>query len=363
MDPEQPSSESNTPEEEPRRQGKARERQRRRRERRGQSATPAPRSTQHLLPSDRVKITLPTLRIPRLRLVVGILVALVILVGVVMFLRGLKPAETETLPHVIWVGTEWTDEARQPQEIADFVAQLRDNRIGTVYAWVSWLQEDATWRGAENFGAVRTFAQDIKQAYPELNLYGWIGFPAELGEDGYRLDNEELQQNVADFSASVVNELGFDGIFLNVEPVWDGNEDFLALLRKVRTSIGESVPIAVAIPPDWSPENASVPVPPLIVPGTIWQETYKQSVALLTDQMAIMAYNSGLSTAEDYAQWMAYQVDTYATAVSQLGEGTQLLIGIPTYEAAPPGHDPLAENVESALEGFDLGMTEAGDAA
>ncbi len=172
-----------------------------------------------------------------------------------------------------------------------------------------------------------------------------------------------LQNNIADFSASIVGELGYDGIFLNVEPVWSGDENYLALLRKVRASIGPKTPIAVAIPPDWSPEDAGVPVPPLIVPGTIWETSYKQSVALLSNQMAVMAYNSGLSTTDDYSKWVAYQVQAYADAVSEIGAETSLIFGIPSYDAAPPGHDPAVENVESALQGITAGLSMAGDAA
>ncbi len=362
-DPELSSSEPEQPEAESRRAGRARERQRKRREKRGGQAQPVSRPSPHLLSADRIRLTLPTIRIPRFRLIIGAVIGIVLFGGVIVALRGIKPPEPETLPHALWVGTEWTYAVHEPETIEAFVQQLRENHIGTLYAWVSWLQEDATWRGAENFGAVRAFVEQIKVAYPEVVLHGWIGFPTELGAVGYRLDNEELQDNIADFSTSVVNELGFDGVFLNVEPVWDGNDDFLVLLRKVRAEVGDSVPISVAIPPDWSPIDANIPVPPLIVPGTIWQKEYKQSVALLSDQMAIMAYNSGLGAADDYAAWLAYQVQTYTDAVSELGQGTELLIGIPTYEAAPPGHDPLVENVESALQGYMSGLEQAGEAA
>jgi hypothetical protein len=345
------------------RRGSARERQRRRRERQSREAPPS-RNVRQVVTGPR--ISLPNLRnmpLGRLRLVAAAAFGVVVVLGVIVFLRGLKPPEPEVQPHAIWIGTEWTYEAHEAGDIETLAQQLKTDQIGTVYAWVSWLQEDRTWRGAENFTAVRDFATQLKAQNPELTLYGWIGFPVELGPEGYRLDDEELQDNIADFSASIVNELGYDGIFLTVEQVWDGDENFLALLRKVRASLGDDVPIAVAIPPDWSPIDAGIPVPPLIVPGTIWAEEYKQSVTLLSDQMAVMAYNSGLTSAADYVQWVAYQVETYAKAVNAIGAGTELIIGIPSYDAAPPGHDPEVENVTTALEGVKSGLALAGDAA
>lgn len=355
----------NTPEEEStQRASRARERQRRRLERRERQKQATPRGTGHLLASDRPQIKLPRIQIPGLRWFAGLILGAVLIVGIILILGRLKPPDAVDYPHALWIGTEWTYAEHEPEAIDALANQLRAHKIGTVYAWVSWLQEDATWRGADNFGAVQQFATQLKASYPELKLYGWISFPVNLDtEDGYRLDDEELQQSIADFSASVVSEWDYDGVFLNIEPVWNGDENFLALLRRVRAALGEDIPVAVAIPPDWSPLDADIPVPPLIVPGTIWETTYKQSVALLCNQMVVMAYNSGLSDPADYVQWMAYQVEAYAAAISELGEGTHIVIGIPTYDAEPPGHDPLVENMETALQGYTAGLQQAGNAA
>ncbi|PJF33061.1 MAG: hypothetical protein CUN57_03140, partial [Phototrophicales bacterium] len=101
---------------------------------------------------------------------------------------------------------------------------------------------------------VMDFVDNFKQTYPEARLYGWIEIWTNLdNEDGYRLDDEELQENVADFSARMVNELGFDGVFLDVKPLFTGNEDFLKLLRNVRASVGLDTPIAIAVPADLTP--------------------------------------------------------------------------------------------------------------
>jgi hypothetical protein len=324
-------------------------------------AQPSRSRPSHLNPMGSIK--LPHFRVPRGRLVLYVVTAGVLFVLVLFLLERFAGNAPVVQPNAIWIGTEWTYETHEDADVQGLVQRLRDHHIGTVYAWVSWLQEDETWRGAENFGAVKAFADQFKAAYPESALMGWVSYPVNVGENNYRLDNTELQQNVADFSQRIVTDLGFDGIFLNVEPVWNADENFLELLRKVRTSLGDGVPLAAAIPPDWSPIDAGIPVPPLIVPGTVWDKEYKQSVALLTDQMAVMAYNSGLSDAADYSQWTAYQVKTFAEAIGELGAGTEVVIGIPTYEDELPGHDSVVENVESALIGIDAGLEEAGDAA
>lgn len=338
----------------------ARRRQQRRRQRRRRRGE---YTVSHLSPAGGIQISLPRVRIPLVRLFAGLALGVILFVGVVLFLRSLKPAEAELLPNALWLGHQWTYEVHEARDIRALAERLRENEIGTVYAWVSWLQGDGSWRGAGFFNRVKVFVDQLKEASPELVLHGWIRVPVNLGEDGYRLDDAELQQGVVDFSSSVIRELGFDGVFLNVEPVLDGDRHFIELLRKVHLRLGESVPVSVAVPPDWSPLDADVPVPELIFPGTVWSRSYKQNVALLSDQMAVMGYNSGLALASDYEQWMAYQVQTFAEAISALGEGTMLLIGIPTYDAEPPGHDPEVENVVTALNGLRAGLAAAGPAA
>ena len=362
----EPVEEDTTPA--PPRHGRARDRVRRRRERQTGTTPPLGRGLSHLNRQTTFNWRMPNVQIPQVRWIAYVIGGAALIIAVVLLLGRLKNDQPQAHPNAVWIGTEWTYELHEPEVVDELVERLRDHQIGTIYAWVSWLQGDETWRGAENFAAVRQFAEQFKEAYPEAQLFGWLSFPVNMGENNYRLDNEELQQNIADFSARVVSDLGFDGIFLNIEPVWNGDENMLGLLRRVRLSIGESVPIAVAIPPDWSPLDAAIPLPPLIAPGTVWDKEYKQNVALLADQMAIMAYNSGLNsesnfTPEDYSQWTAYQVTAFIEAVSELGAGTQLFIGIPTYEAEPPGHDPAVENVASAIEGVKLGLAQAGEAA
>ncbi len=298
--------------------------------------------------------------------------SVILIVTIIIALNLLKDEEEVVSPDAIWLGTEWTYVQNDPEQIRALAERLKNHNISTVYAWVSWLKEDGTWAGrrsgtnqfVEIESAVRNFVATFREAYPDATLYGWVGFPVELGADGYRLDDVGVQQRVADFSLKVVDDLGFDGVFLNVEQVWNENaDDFVNLLIKVRSRMGDAGLIAVAIPPDWSPAEADIPKPPLVRPGTEWDKRFKQRVALLTDQMAIMAYNSGLSDPNDYVQWVAYQVQTYAQAVHELDAGAQIIIGIPTYDDALPGHDTRVENVLSALTGVKTGLQASGEAA
>lgn len=327
---------------------------------------PADRKAAGQSPRNRFTDALATIQLPRIpinRAGLYLIGSVAFVVAVVFVLGRIRNNPEQATPNAIWIGTEWTHTERSQEEINRLAARLRDHQIGTVYAWVSWLQADNTWRSTEQFDRVQAFVRQFKTAYPNAVLMGWIGVPAEAVQIPYRLADAAVQTQIVDFSERIVNDFGFDGVFVNIEPVWNEDENFLSVLRQIRARLGDAARIAVAAPPDWTPIGVNIPIPPNIIPGTIWSVEFKQSMALLVDEIAVMAYNSGLSTAEDYSAWVGYQVQAFASAVAGLGVLTDIVIGIPTYDAELPGHDPLVENVQSAARGIRAGLETLGEDA
>ncbi|MCL4255753.1 MAG: hypothetical protein KJ043_18495, partial [Anaerolineae bacterium] len=195
--------------------------------------------------------------------------------------------------------------------------------------------------------------------------YGSVHFRVDIGPDGYRLNKEAYRITVADFCRQVVQNLGFDGVMLVVEPVvTNNNTDFLDLIRRVRSAIGEDVALAIAIPPDWTPDGVDIPASPDLQAGTAWDSDYKKRVALQRpDQIVVLTYNSFLNTPQEYQEWMAYQVETYARTIAELDIDTQVLIGLPAYQPFLPAHDDRVENIESGANGVKIGLARAGDFA
>jgi hypothetical protein len=172
-----------------------------------------------------------------------------------------------------------------------------------------------------------------------------------------------VQTQVAQLSQTAVQEFEFDGVFIDV-PIFTDDENFLALLRRVRSSLGESDLLAAAVMPDLHPSNDAVPASPQIAPGTEWSFEFKQSVVLLLDQIAIMAFYSNLTSTDDYTQWTAYQVTSYIAAIEALGADmpTVLIVAMPTIDPGN-GHDPAVENIASAAAGIRAGMEQSGELA
>ena len=86
---------------------------------------------------------------------------------------------------------------------------------------------------------------------------------------------------------------------------------------------------------------------------------FKQRVALLrVNEIVVMPHASGLEDAAQYTVWVAYQVESYATAINQLDRPADIIVALPTYDAAPD-RDPEIENVRAAIKGVKEGVKRA----
>lgn len=352
-----------TPQSSPARKNSARERHQRRK----QQGMAAPTATsRQLRPSGGVKM--PEVRIPTNRLVIYGIAGAIFLIIVIMFIGRLKNTAPKTSANAIWISTQWTYDSPDDATLAALVQKLRDHQIGIVYAWVSLLQSNNAWSDTGKLDAVKAFVQRFKRLYPEAQLYGWLSIDAQPVDSNTRLSDTSMQQIVADFSQRMTAEFKFDGVMLNVVPVFNNDENFLSMIRKVKTAIGEKSSLALAVPPDWTPTDVSIPKPPRIEPGTIWDEAYKQRVALIADQVVVTAYNSGIASNTDYSAWMAYQVKTFTKALEGLQTSTgipastELLVGVPAYAAQPLTHETSVENIASAVAGIRTGLADSGTA-
>lgn len=369
------------PNDAPPRRSRARERQERRRGRQSAPsimASPGPgsarKSMRRLTPAGG--FTWPEIKMPPYvrTLLMGAL-GLAFMATIILMVGMLKNDPAPVAPNAIWIGEDWTHQPRTEDEIRDFARRLRQNQIGTVYAWVSWLDDGNQWAGgpdeAGTFALVESqvqqFVTTFKRVYPEAVLYAWIRVPAVRADGTYRLDESALQTSVAGFSTQLTNRLRFDGVFLEVGAMPNEDPNYLALLQRVRGVLGSSTRLAASLPPDWTPLDVDIPKPLVIVEGTEWGQQYKQRVALLVDQMVVRAYDSYLSwpdfTASDYATWAAYQVETYAQAVADLQSSTSLIIGIASYENELPAHDVRLENIISGIDGVLRGLQQSSAAS
>lgn len=348
--------------------GRARERHKKRKQRqamvaRGGEKRASGKPRKQIQSQSRVK--LPAIRLPQNRILIGIPFGFIVILGAIALLAFLKPEDPTALNNGIWVDKSWTYGERSDEDLSRFVETLRNNQIGKIYAYVSTLNINNNWVGGQTGSGsflqsredVTAFVTNFRQKYPTAEIYGWIEVWTNLdADDGYRLDDEQLHQNVADFSLRMVEEMGFDGVFLDVKPLFTGSEDLLRLLRAVRASVGLDTPIVLSVPADLTPDNEDVTPIDAIAPGTIWEDNFKQRVLLSANEVVITVYQSYRDNPLEYINWVAYQVETYVNIISELTTDTRILVSVPNYQAESTAHDPNIETIAAALDGINVGL-------
>jgi hypothetical protein len=198
---------------------------------------------------------------------------------------------------------------------------------------------------------MRAFLGAARRVSPDLRVLPWIG-GLRRGYKRQRPGTVELgdltqRQRMVAEARGLVDE-GFDGVHLNVEPVDDGNDEYLALLRALRTAVGGRVLSVAAIRP------APVGLPR--APNFAWSPGYYARVAGIVDQIVIMAYDTALPTASLYRRYVRWAARSVAGALDASGSDARVLMGVPTYEPFGFMHRRGVETPENALAGVVAGL-------
>jgi hypothetical protein len=244
----------------------------------------------------------------------------------------------------IWLDIEWVNEPHGDAEIAALCRDLADD--GFRYAYVYANSVEATGEpDRDTFPYAKRFVDVAKRSQPDLRLIAWVGVVnAVRGQGKVPIGEPAVQANIAAFAGELTREVGFDGVQLNVEPLPNGNGDYLALLAEVREAIGPEKLLGVA-GHKWAPDL----VPLVERYSSYWKSGYYRQVAALVDQVAVMTYDSYAPTADAFRLFQREQTLGVLGAVA--GTDVEILIGVPTYHEPRPNHNPRAENVETGLRG------------
>lgn len=257
--------------------------------------------------------------------------------------------------NAVWLDVSWVSEPHSNGEIVTLANDLARWQVCYVFAYVSYLHADGEFHSS--FPHAAEFIQALKEAQPGLKVLAWIGLPLRQSGDPNRkyadLSNQATRRKVVAFSAYLVHQAGFDGIHLDPEPVLDGDPDVLVLLGEVRQAIGPEVTLSIAARRIW-PLFPDAPWP--FVGRVAWQGDYYREVAHRVDQIAVMAYDSGLPSPYLYRQWTRFQVIEVSRAVESTG--AEVLVGVPTSEEETLTHRPSGENMTSGLQGVIDGLND-----
>jgi len=251
--------------------------------------------------------------------------------------------------NAVWLEHRWLEKAHSVEEMEQMFRFLDHHGIAYVYPHL--IPFDSAGRlPLHNREQMRAFLATARRVAPTVKVLPWVGGLRV----GYRrskagtLDLGDLgqRQRIVAECRGLMDE-GFDGIHVNVEPVANGDDEFLALLRALRTAVGTgTLSVSTAKPGPFALAFA---------PNFFWSPAYYGLVGDAVDQVVIMAYDSALPTPGLYRRFVSYAASSVSGSFVRSAR-TRVLVGIPTYEDHGLMHRKGVETPENALAGVVAGL-------
>lgn len=282
--------------------------------------------------------------------------ALALLLLLPMAWLALLPAG-DAAPHpfnqdrnAVWLEHRWLERPHPDGEIEDLLAALKERGVAYVYPHVIPFDRSGSLPPHDR-EQMRRFLQVARRVAPHMKVLPWVG-GLRVGYKRMRPGSVDLsdlgqRQRMVAECRGLVDE-GFHGVHVNIEPIDDGNDDFLALLRALRTAVGDGLLSLSAIRPG--------PLRLAVAPNFFWTREYYARVGDLADQVVVMAYDTGIPTPALYRRYLGYVASSVTRTLAGSGTRARVLVGVPTYDGSGIMHRAGVENPENALVGIVSGL-------
>ncbi len=266
------------------------------------------------------------------------------------------PAVFDRGDNALWMRRHWLHENPSSDEIAALAEALRERGIKRIYPFLGPMDAEG-WPGwRSKAGPVRyvperagAFLAGIHRVAPEIQVIPWTG--GNLNRDVH-LEDEAQRKAFADHARRLV-ALGADGIQLNVEPLPSGSVAYIELLREVKAAIGGHTLSVAAYPPPAGADSDK---------NTHWDLPFMRKICGIANELAVMAYDTGLTSAPAYEKLVsAWTRQLAATLPPPSASGCEWLMGVPAYDDDMDYHRPDVETIEHSLSGIVAGLGGIGD--
>jgi hypothetical protein len=251
----------------------------------------------------------------------------------------------------LWLGHAWVDGRKTDRDLDALAARLRGTGIRDVYVHSGPLGFDGA-LSPTKYPNAGNFLKWWHERLPGVRVSAWLG---QSVEDGLDLGDGAARARIVAGATDLVR-LGFDGIHYDFEPVGDGDENLLTVLRDTRAAIGARLLSVATLQIEPLP-GIRFPARLAIGHDKYWSRAYFRQVSDLVDQVAIMTYDSWTPLGSLYGGYVVRQA---TLALGIVPENKTILIGAPAYHDHLWKQGDRAESVAVAAEGARLALTEHG---
>jgi hypothetical protein len=250
-----------------------------------------------------------------------------------------------------WLEHRWLERDHDADEVDALVRGLHAHGIHYVYPHL--IPFNAAGRlPVHSREQMRRFLSAARSAAPDMKVLPWVG-GVRVGYKRTRPGTVDLgdlgqRQRIVAECRGLMDE-GFDGIHVNIEPIDEGNVEFLALLRALRTAVGPSGILSLSA---IRPGPFALPM----APNFLWTTDYYLRVGAVADQIVVMGYDTALPTPSLYRRYMAYAASSVTSALLASRSRARVLVGVPTYDDTGLMHRAAVENLDNAIPGLVAGL-------
>lgn len=253
--------------------------------------------------------------------------------------------------NAIWLDHQWVDTPYSEETLERLGQLLTDHEIRYVYLHTGPIDSDGSVLQTL-YPEAFSFLNFMKSRFPNLEWYTWLGQKRSQID----LDDPHVRSQIVQAGQALIEEIGFEGIHYDIEPIRAEDDGFISLLRETRLMLPET-PLSVAAD-EWQPKALSQWLANRLGISIVsyWSTDQFKEVMGFVDQVVIMGYDTSLAT-EEWYRWFLEQQVIYGSKIAKEMQ-TPLLIGLPAYNHgdAQTFH-PEVENIENGLHGVTQGLS------
>ncbi len=245
----------------------------------------------------------------------------------------------------LWLRYYWYFGRYPDSAVVRMVERLKLHQIKYAYFHVRNITADGAlkYHFLEN---ARHINAKVHDKDPGCQSIAWVN----VGSNDVDLEKPSVRKKMVEEALWLVSQCGFDGVQWDYEFAENGDGELVSLMKETKAQLGQHF-VGAAVP--------------MWYPGTLWgwSDDYIKRMATVSDQLAVMCYDSFFYQPRSYVWIVEQQCQHFLDGAQSSGTNCKIMLGLPTYDTfdGTAGHIDLSENLRLGLKGVRQGLMSCQD--